>query len=72
MNSGAPELTLFMKLNVTLTQPVFGRAEVSPLIKDNIEDGHDANHGVKRGQSAQRGKLSIVVDNHENEKDQSS
>ena len=41
--------------NVTLTKPVLDRTEVSPLIEDNIEDGHDANHGVERGQSSHWG-----------------
>ena len=56
----------------TLTKPVLGRTEVSPLIEDNIEDGHDANHGVERGQSSHGGELSIVVDNHEDEEDENS
>ena len=61
-----------LRSNVKLTKPVLGRTDISPLIKDNIEDGHDANHGVERGQSSHRGELSIVVDNHEDKKDDDS
>ena len=57
---------------LTLTKPVLGRTEVSPLIEDDIEYGHDANHGVERGKSSHRGELSIVVDNHEDEEDENS
>ena len=59
---------------MTLTKPVLDRTEVSPLIEDNIEDGHDANHGVERGQSSHRGEVSFVgvVDNHEDEEDENS
>ena len=63
---------LYKNENVTLTKPVLDRTEVSPLIEDNIEDGHDANHGVERDQSSHRGELSIVVDNHEDEEDENS
>ena len=52
-----------------LTKPVFSRTDVSPLIKDDIEDGHDANHGVERDQSSHRGEVSVVVDSHEDEED---
>ena len=41
-----------LKINVPLTKPVLDRTEVSPLIEDNIEDGHGANHDVERGQSS--------------------
>ena len=58
--------------NATLTKPVLDSTEVSPLIEDNIEDGHDANHGVERDQSSHRGELAIVVDNHEDEEDENS
>ena len=64
--------SLLNNQNVTLTKPVLDRTEVSPLIEDNIEDGHDANHGVERGQSSHRRELSIVVDNHEDEEDENS
>ena len=47
-------------------------AEVPPLIEDDIEDGHDANHGVERSQSSHRGESSFVVDNHEDEEDKNS
>ena len=57
---------------MALTKPVLGRTEVIPLIEDNIEDGHDADHGVERGQSSHGGELSIVVDNHEDEEDENS
>ena len=62
----------FTNFNVTLPKPVLDRTEVSPLIEDNIEDGHDANHGVERGQSTHWGESSIVVDNHEDEEDENS
>ena len=59
------------------TKPIFGRTEVSPLIEDNIEEGHDANHGIEWGQGSPGGELSIiiigiVVDNHEDEEDENS
>ena len=57
---------------IKLTKPILDRTDVSPLIEDNIEDGHDANHGVERGQSSHRGESSIVVDNHEDEEDENS
>ena len=60
------------KICIALTKPVLERKEVSPLIEDNIEDSHDANHRVERGQSAHGGESSIVVDNHEDEKDENS
>ena len=44
----------YKNLNVTLTKPVLDRTEVSPLIEDNIEDDHDDNHGVERGQGSHR------------------
>ena len=74
MTTSATEYHIYniINFNVTLTKPVLGRTEVSPLIEDNIEDGHDANHGVERGQSSHRGELSIVVDNHEDEEDENS
>ena len=56
----------------TLTKPVLDRTEVVPLIEDDIEDGHDANHGVERGQSSHRRELPFVVDNHEDEEDENS
>ena len=63
----------YKNLNVPLTKPVLDRTEVSPLIKENIEDGHDPNHCVERGQSSHRGKSSIIaVDNHEDEEDENS
>ena len=57
---------------VTLTKPVLERTEVSSLIEENIEDDHDANHSVERGQSSHWGESSIVVDNHEDEEDENS
>ena len=67
-------------LNVTLTKPVLDRKEVSPLIEENIEDGHDPNHCVERGQSSHWGESSIIVvdigigivNNHEDEEDENS
>ena len=56
----------------TLTKPVLDRTEIVPLIEDDIEDGHDSNHGVERGQGSHRGESSIVVDNHEDEEDENS
>ena len=46
--------------------------EVSPLIEDNIEDSHDANHGVERGQRSHGRESPFVVDNHEDEEDENS
>ena len=63
---------IITNLNVALTKQVLDRTEVSPLIEDDIEDDHDANHGVERGQSSHRGESSIVVDNHEDEEDENS
>ena len=59
---------------MTLTKPVLDRKKVSPLIEDNIEDCHDANHGVERDQSSHGGELSFAfaVDNHEDEEDENS
>ena len=54
---------------VTLTKPVLDRTEVSPLIEDNIEDDHDANHGVKGNQSSHRRKLFLIIDHHKCRKD---
>merc|ERR1712025_525275 len=53
-------------------KPVLGRVEVVPFIEENVEDGHDDNHGVERGQSSHGGESSIVVDNHEDEEDENS
>ena len=61
-----------MEWNSNLTEPVLGGIEISPLIEDNIEDGHDANHGVERGQRSHGGEVSFVVDNHEDEEDENS
>ena len=61
-----------MKIESQLTEPVLGRKEISPLVEDNIEDDHYANTGVERDQSFPRGKLSFLMDNHEDEKDDDS
>ena len=55
-----------------LTQPVLGRFEVIPLIKNHIEDGHYANHCVERDQSTHGAELTFVVNNHEDEEDENS
>ena len=55
-----------------LTKPVLGRAQVSSLIKDNIEDEHDGEHRVEGDQSSQRGEFSLVVNNHEGEEYENS
>ena len=62
----------YKKSNVTLTKPILGRKGNSPLIESNIEDDHDANHGVERDQRSHRRELSFVVDNHEDEEDENS
>ena len=61
-----------MKIKSQLTEPVLGRKDISPLVEDNIEDDHYANTGVERDQSFPRGKLSFLMDNHEDEKDDDS
>ena len=61
-----------MEWNSNLTEPVLGGIEISPLIEDNIEDGHDADHRVEGGKSSPRGKLPIVVDNHEDKENEDS
>ena len=53
-----------------LTQPVFDRKDVSPLIEENIEDEHDTDHRVEGGQSSHGRKLSFVVNDHEGEEDE--
>ena len=55
-----------------LTKPVLGRTDISSLVKDYIEDDHDANHGVEGDQSFPRRELSFLMDNHEDEKDDDS
>ena len=44
-----------------LTEPVFDRTDVSPLIEENIEDEHDTDHRVEGGQSSQRGEVTLVL-----------
>ena len=54
-----------------LTSPVLDRHEVSSLIEDNIEDGHDTDDSIVGGQSSHGGELSVVND-HEGEEDENS
>ena len=56
----------------TLTKPVFGGRQVSPLIEDHIEDYHDTNHDVEGNQSCHGGEVAVVVNNHEDEEDENS
>ena len=53
-----------------LTQPVFDRTDVSPLIEENIEDEHDTDHRVEGGQGSHGTEISPMVNNHEGEEDE--
>ena len=55
-----------------LTEPVFDRTDVSPLIEENIEDEHDTDHRVEGGQGSHGGEISFVVNSHEGEEDENS
>ena len=64
-------LELITKI-LKLTKPVVDWTKVSPLIEDNVENDHDTDHRVERGQNSHWRKISPVVDNHEGEEDQHS
>ena len=55
-----------------LTNPILDREDISSFIEDNIEDDHDTDHHVERGQSSHGGEISPVVNNHEGEEDENS
>ena len=54
------------------TKPVFKGTDIIPLVEDNVEDDHDADHDIEGYKGCHWWELAFVVDNHEDEEDENS